>query len=120
MPARPAMAIKWIIALVEPPIAISTAVALSKAASVMISRGFKSSHTISTIRRPQAEAIKACAVSTAGIEEAPGRVIPRASDSAIMVAAVPITIQVPAERDMPPTTFSIFSSSIRPARRSAQ
>ena len=56
-PARPATAIRWIIALVEPPKAISMMVALSKDAWVRISDGFKSSQTISTIRRPDAAAL---------------------------------------------------------------
>ena len=58
MPARPAMATRCTMALVEPPSAMSTAMALSKAAGVRMSRGLRSSHTISTARRPQASAMR--------------------------------------------------------------
>jgi hypothetical protein len=42
------------IALVEPPIAMWTLMALSKAAALKIRAGVKSSHTMSTMRRPAA------------------------------------------------------------------
>ena len=58
--------------------------------------------------------------STAGIEEAPGRVSPMASAIAVMVEAVPIVMQMPAERAMPPCTPSHSSSVMLPARRSSQ
>ena len=54
MPARRAMAMTWMMALVEPPSAMCTRMALSKAAGVRIFCGVKSSHTISTMRRPAA------------------------------------------------------------------
>ena len=47
-----AMALRWIGALVEPPIAELMTMAFSKAARVMISDGFRSSQTISTMRLP--------------------------------------------------------------------
>ena len=46
------MAFRWIGALVEPPIAELTTMAFSKASRVMMSDGFRSSLTISTMRRP--------------------------------------------------------------------
>ena len=52
MPARPAIAIRWINALVEPDSACVVTIALSNAFAVRKSLGFKSSHTISTMRRP--------------------------------------------------------------------
>ena len=54
MPARRAMAMTWMMALVEPPSAMWTRMALSNAAGVRILSGVKSSHTISTMRRPLA------------------------------------------------------------------
>src|SRR6185437_4045764 len=58
--------------------------------------------------------------SGAGIDEAPGSDSPSASAIAIMVAAVPITMQVPNERAMPPS-ISVHSSSVMlPARFSVQ
>jgi hypothetical protein len=53
-PARRAMAMTWMIALVEPPSAMCTRIALSNAAGLRILFGAKSSHTISTARRPAA------------------------------------------------------------------
>ena len=47
-----AIAMMWIGALVEPPIAVLTTIALSKASRVNMSDGFRSSDTISTIRLP--------------------------------------------------------------------
>ena len=45
-------------ALVDPPIAISTVIAFSKDSRVRMSEGFRSSHTISTIRVPQFMAMR--------------------------------------------------------------
>ena len=47
-----AIALKWIGALVEPPIAELTTITFSKASRVMIFEGRRSSHTISTMRLP--------------------------------------------------------------------
>jgi hypothetical protein len=47
-----ARAVRWIGALVEPPMAELTTMALWKASGVRMSDGFRSSCTISTIRRP--------------------------------------------------------------------
>src|SRR5262249_51186871 len=95
MPARPAIAVRWMIPLVEPLNAISVAMALSNAADVAISRGFRSAQTISTMRRPLALAIRAWEESAAGMEDAPGKVSPSASVTAAIVEAVPMVMQVP-------------------------
>ena len=58
--------------------------------------------------------------SAAGIELAPGKVMPIASAMPIMVAAVPIVMQVPWLRAMPPSISFHASSLRRPARRSSQ
>ena len=76
------------IALVQPPIAMCTRIALSKAAGV---RWRPSSQTVHNARpaahiRVTEEARR--------IDEAPGNDIPSASVIAIIVAAVPITMQV--------------------------
>ncbi len=120
MPARRAIATTWMMALVEPPIAMCTRIALSKAAGVRMRCGVRSSHTMSTMRRPAAAHMRGCAESAAGIDEAPGSVMPSASAIAIMVAAVPITMQVPKERAMPPSISCHCSSLMRPARFSSQ
>ncbi len=57
-PHRPAIAIRWIIAFVEPPRAITVATASSNASLVRIASGVRSSQTMSTIRRPLAVAIR--------------------------------------------------------------
>src|SRR3954451_19489770 len=119
-PARPAIAIKWMIAFVDPPTAIAAVTAFSNAAVVMMSRGRRSSHTMSTIRRPAAAAMRGCAESAAGMDEAPGSVIPIASTAAAIVDAGPIVMQVPNERAMPSSISRHEQSSRSPARRSAQ
>ena len=83
------------IALVEQPIAIATVMAFSKAFRLWIFRGVKSSHTISTMRRPHSEAMRMWPASAAGIDDAPGNVMPIDSAIAVMVDAVPMVMQVP-------------------------
>ena len=119
-PARPAIAIRCTIALVEPPRAMATVTAFSKASVVRMSRGFRSSQTISTIRRPLADARRGWRESAAGMDDPPGSIIPSASAAAAMVEAVPMVMQVPNERAMPSSiSFQAQSSSV-PARFSAQ
>ena len=82
-------------ALVEQPTAMATVMAFRKASRVRILRGVRSSHTMSTMRRPVSEAMRIWLASAAGIDEAPGSVMPSVSAIAIMVAAVPMVMQVP-------------------------
>ncbi len=100
--------------------AMCTRMALSKAVGVNTHCGVRSSHTMSTMRRPAAAHMRGCAASAAGIEDAPGSDRPSASAIAIMVAAVPITMQVPKLRAMPPSISAHCSSLMRPARFSSQ
>ena len=72
------------------------------------------------MRRPLAVARRGWFESAAGIEEAPGRVRPRASAAAAMVDAVPMVMQVPNERAMPSSISFQAQSSSLPARFSAQ
>src|SRR5690348_13483221 len=95
MPARPAIATRWMMALVEPPIAMSVTIALSKDLGERMSEGLRSSQTISTILRPLAEAMRLWEAWTAGMDAAPLRVMPRASAKLVMVEAVPIVMQWP-------------------------
>ena len=94
--------------------------ALSKASSVRICEGRKSSQTISTTRLPVAVAICEWRESGAGMEEAPGSVRPSASTALIIVAAVPIVMQVPGERAIPCSRSSHCCWSMVPARSSDQ
>ena len=108
------------IALVDPPSAIAAVTEFSNASVVRISRGVRSSHTISTMRRPAADAIRGCDESAAGIDDAPGSVSPSASTAAAIVDAVPIVMQVPNERAMPSSISRQAQSSSSPARFSSQ
>ena len=107
-------------ALVEQPVAIAIMLALRVETGLMILSGVRSSQTISTARRPQAAAMRLCSASGAGIEEAPGSVRPKPSAIDIMVEAVPIVMQVPYDRAIPPCTPSHCSLPMLPARLSSQ
>src|ERR1700680_750453 len=92
-----AMALTWIGALVEPPIAEQATMAFSKAARVKISDGLRSSRTISTARTPVSYAICPRSRYGAGIAAQPGSDMPSASAIAFMVDAVPMVLQWPID-----------------------
>ena len=75
---------------------------------------------MSTMRLPVRVAITAWRESAAGIEAAPGSVMPSASAALVIVEAVPIVMQWPGERAMPCSISSQSLSVILPARSSAQ
>ena len=75
-------------------------IALSTEDALTISRGFRSSQTMSTMRRPVSVAMRAWRESAAGIDAEPGSVNPSASVAEVIVDAVPMVMQWPAERDM--------------------
>ena len=58
-PARPAIATRWMIAFVDPPIAMSVVMPFSNACRVRMSVGLTSSHTSSTARRPTSDPMRA-------------------------------------------------------------
>ena len=64
--------------------------------------------------------MRGCPASAAGSDDAPGSVSPSASAMAIMVAAVPMVMQVPNERAMPFSISAQSASVILPARFSSQ
>ena len=107
-------------ALVDPPSAIAAVTAFSNASDVWMSRGVRFSQTMSTMRRPAALAMRGCAESAAGTDDAPGSVSPNASTADVIVDAVPIVMQVPKERAMPSSISRQEHSSRVPARRSVQ
>jgi hypothetical protein len=81
-------------ALVEQPIAIATVMAFSKFSRVWILRRQVFPHHLDDA----AAAFGPCGwwlASAAGIDEAPGSVMPMASAIAVMVLAVPMVMQVP-------------------------
>lgn len=86
---------RWMIAFVEQPVAMATAVALAVEVFVTIRSGVGSSQTMSTMRRPQAATMRFWPASGAGMEEATGRDRPKPSAIDIMVEAVPMVMQVP-------------------------
>ena len=107
-------------ALVDPPIASCVIMALTNEPAESNREGFRSVQASSTASRPVATASRECSATTAGMELAPGRVNPRASAMQAMVEAVPMVMQVPAERAMQ-FSISFHSPSHRfPAQRSAQ
>ncbi len=72
-PARRDIAIRCTTALVLQPMAIAQAMPFSKLARVSIFAGVRSSHTISTMRRPQSALMRMWLASAAGMLEAPGK-----------------------------------------------
>ncbi len=116
---RPAIAIRWMTALVEPPMAALVRIAFSKASRVRILEIVRSSWTISTMRRPAMRASTLRRASTAGIAALPGRPMPSASTMHAIVEAVPMVMQWPWERCMQPSASWKSSSVIVPARTSS-
>ena len=100
-PARRAIAIRWMIAFVEPPIASTVVIALRNAARVQdVGRLEVLPHHVDDAPAGRA-AIAAWRESAAGIEAAPGSVTPSASTALVIVDAVPIVMQCPGERAIP-------------------
>ncbi|MCY1249913.1 hypothetical protein D3C81_1607880 [compost metagenome] len=75
---------------------------------------------MSTMRRPASAHMRIWLASAAGIDEAPGSVMPMASAMAVIVLAVPMVMQVPWLRAMPASIPVHCASVILPARRSSQ
>ena len=94
------MAMMCTAALVEPPNAICTAMALANAPRVKMRDGLRSSHTMLTTRSPQSVAMRLWLASIAGMLVEPGKAMPSASTIAVMVDAVPMVLQVPGLRVM--------------------
>ncbi len=107
-------------ALVEPASAALATIALSNAPAVRMSRGRRSSHTIPTMRRPQAAAMRGWCASGAGMDEEPGSAMPSTSVSAVIVEAVPIVMHTPSERAMPASISPQSAVLMLPARFSSQ
>src|ERR1700744_2188602 len=96
MPARPAMAARCTMALVEPEVACSTTDAFLSDALVSNSLGFGPPvFAISAARRPVASAKRQRSDDTAGAVDVPGSMKPSVSAVTAMVEAGPITMQVP-------------------------
>jgi hypothetical protein len=120
MPARPAIAVRWMMALVEPPIDSSTRNAFSTDFGVMILSGVSFEPISLTASAPVSSAARKRSACTAGIAAVPGRMMPSPSARHAMVEAVPITAQVPAVVARLFSTSVISFSSTLPARYCAQ
>src|SRR5471032_3218326 len=92
-----------------------TRIAFSNACLVRIFDSFKSSRTIATARMPDICASTYRRAATAGIAALWGREVPSASAMQAIVEAVPMVLQVPAERDMTPSAARKSSRVIVPA-----
>ena len=99
MPARPAMAVRWTTALVEPPSACSALMALRSEGSVTKRAGVSPRRARSTMRRPACSPSWRRRESAAGMSALPGRAMPSVSQIAAMVDAVPMTPQWPGAAD---------------------
>ena len=116
-----AIAIRWMIALVEPPSAMAAVTALSNASAVRMSRGVRSSHTISTMRRPAAAAMRGCAgVGRRNRRRARQRHARAPRRPPPSSTPCPSSCTCRSERAMPSSISRQVQSSMVPARRSAQ
>ncbi len=94
-PAALAMAMRWSTAFVEPPRAVTTVIAFSKAFFVMMSRGRMFLLMRFTTAAPASKQSISFSSLTAAWAELFGRLIPRASIALAMVLAVYIPPQDP-------------------------
>jgi hypothetical protein len=102
-------------ALVEPPTAMITAMAFSKASRVSRSSGRILLAIASTSTSAERAALSAFSGSSAAMVELPGRLMPIASIAELMVLAVNMPPQLPAPRQAFFSTAVSRSSSILPA-----
>ena len=116
IPARPATAVRWITALVEPPSASSTRSAFSTDFLLTMRSGVSAEPMSFTAAAPVASAARSRSACTAGMAAVPGRIMPSASAMQAMVEAVPITAQVPAVTASWPSTSEISAALTSPAR----
>ena len=106
-------------AFVPPPSAISSVIALSSEAAVRIRAGVSPSRASATARVPVCSAARVRAASTAGIVAVPGRHMPSASTRAVIVDAVPSSLQCPNDGVAAASSSANASCDIRPARSSS-
>ncbi len=102
--------------MVEPPRAITTVMAFSKASLVMIWRAVMPRRSISTTASPERWAKPSRRRSTAGGAAEPGRLIPIASPTAAMVLAVYMPPQAPSPGQIARSMRSTSARVILPAR----
>ena len=120
IPNLPAIAVKWTIPFVEPPIAESIVKAFWKFFIVRKSLGLYDLFAISTAILPVSSAILLLSAETAGAEAPFVTIMPNASVINAIVLAVPITPQVPTVGTSWLLTSLISFSSISSALNFAQ
>lgn len=108
------MASRCSTALVEPPNAITTAMAFSKASLVRMSRAVIPRRSISTTASPDLRAYSSRRLSMATGEALPGKDIPSASAALAMVLAVYMPPQAPSPGQMARSMMSTSSRDISP------
>src|SRR5262249_54466382 len=91
------MALMWIGALLEPPIAEQATMAFSNASRGRMAEGLRFSCTISTPRPPGPAAICARLREGGGMAAQPGSERPTAAGRGFMVEAVPMVLQWPID-----------------------
>ena len=107
--ASVATACRCLMQLTEPPTASTARTALAKAPGVRMSRGFRSAHTIGTMRSPAARTAAHIASLLAATGVLPGSAMPSASVAMCIELAVPMPEQTPGPRmasRLMPTTSS--------------
>ena len=106
------MACRCFTQLIEPDSASTTCTALRTAPAVMMSRGFTSCHTISTIRAPAACRCASILGLPAATGALPGSAMPSDSHTMCMEFAVPMPAQTPglctATSAMPLSSSSVI------------
>src|SRR5690606_34254256 len=114
MPMESAMAMRCKNALVEPPSAMTTAMAFSNACVVMMSFGVMPSSISRSSAAPAASTSLRLASDSAGLDELPGRLMPMASMAAAMVLAVYMPPHEPGPGQAWHSMAYSSSSSMRP------
>ena len=108
------MASRCSTALVEPPNAMTTAIAFSKASLVMMSRAVIPRRSSSTTAAPDSRAYRSRRRSGAGGAALPGRDMPIASAALAMVLAVYMPPHAPSPGQMERSMVSTSSRLISP------
>ncbi len=115
--ASRAIASRCSTALVEPPSAITTAMAFSNASRVRICRAVMPARSMPTTASPERCANPSRRRSTAGGAAEPGSDMPSASPTAAIVLAVYMPPQAPSPGQIARSMRSTSSRVIRPARQ---
>ena len=114
------MAVRWMMPLVEPPMASSTRSAFSNASALRMRSGVSCEFAIATAVAPLRSAMRMRSAVTAGGDAPPGSIMPSPSVTQAMVLAVPITEQKPTLATSWLFTRATSSASISWARKRPQ